>query len=136
MLMITRRRIFALLLFFCTAHTAWAQKKPLNHDVYDGWETISASAISDDGRFIYYIVNPQAGDGRLVVTNPDNQHIGGIARAADARFSPDGNYLLAHIKPLYEETRQAKIKKKKADEMPKDSLAIFTLQTAALQKIP
>jgi len=134
--MITRRRIFALLLFFCTAHTAWAQKKPLNHDVYDGWETISASAISDDGRFIYYVVSPQAGDGRLVVTTPENQQIGRIERASNARFSPNGEYIVAHIEPLYEETRQAKIKKKKADEMPKDSLAIFTLETAALQKIP
>ncbi len=131
----TTFRFFAFFLFICVQPT-WAQKKPLNHDVYDGWETISSTAISDDGRFIYYIVDPQAGDGRLVVTNPHNQPIGRIERAANARFSADGIYLVAHIKPLYEETRQAKIKKKKADEMPKDSLAIFTLETAALQKIP
>lgn len=133
--MITHR-IYALLLFFCSAHTAWAQKKPLNHDVYDGWETISSSAISDDGHFIYYIVNPQAGDGRLVITTRENQHIGRIERAEDARFSPNGDYIIAHIKPFHEETRQAKIKKKKADEMPKDSLAIFALETATLQKTP
>src|SRR5690606_24347920 len=88
------------------------------------------------GRFIYYVVSPQAGDGRLVVTTPENQQIGRIERASNARFSPNGEYIVAHIEPLYEETRQAKIKKKKADEMPKDSLAIFTLETAALQKIP
>src|SRR5690606_4152895 len=91
---------------------------------------------SDDGHFIYYIVSPQAGDGRLVITTPENRQIGRIERASDARFSPNGDHVVAHIKPLYEETRQAKIKKKKADEMPKDSLAIFTLETAALQKIP
>lgn len=108
----------------------------MDHAVYDSWESIGSSAISDDGRFIYYIVNLQAGDGRLVVTNPENQHIGRIERAAKARFSADGQYLLAHIEPLYEETRQARIKKKKADELPKDSLAIFTLETAELQKIP
>src|SRR3546814_1611856 len=76
----TSPRIFAFLLLFCIASTAWAQKKPLDHDVYDGWETIGSSAILDDGRYIYYIVNPQAGDGRLVVTNPDNQHLGRIDR--------------------------------------------------------
>ncbi|MGV3760963.1 alpha/beta hydrolase family protein [Parapedobacter sp.] len=132
---ITTPQLFAFLLLVCVK-TTWAQKKPLNHDVYDGWEAISSSVISDDGRFIYYIVNPQAGDGRLVVTSPHSQPVGRIERAADARFSADGKYIIAHIKPLYEETRQAKIKKKKAEEMPKDSLAIFTLETAALQKIP
>ena len=134
--MTTAHRIFALLLFVCGAHSAWAQKKPLDHDVYDDWETISASAIADDGRFIYYIVSPQAGDGQLVITNPANQQVGRIDRATNARFSPNGNYLVAHIEPHYEETRQAKIKKKKKDEMPKDSLAIFMLETATLEKIP
>jgi len=132
----TVHRIFAFLIFSCGAHSTWAQKKPLNHDVYDAWETISSSAIADDGRFIYYIVSPQAGDGQLVITNMANQQVGRIDRATNARFSPDGNYLVAHIQPHYEETRQAKIKKKKTDEMPKDSLAIFMLETATLEKIP
>ncbi|MFB2120265.1 prolyl oligopeptidase family serine peptidase [Parapedobacter sp. 2B3] len=134
--MTIKQQVFALLALICGIHTAWAQNKPLDHDAYDGWETISSSAITDDGHFIYYIVNPQAGDGRLVITNPHNQQVGRIDRASKANFSPNGNYLLAHIEPFYEETRAAKIKKKKADEMPKDSLAIFSLETAALQKIP
>lgn len=134
--MMTVHRIVIFLLLICGAHTTWAQKKPLDHGVYDGWETISASAISDDGHFIYYVIRRQAGDGRLVITNPDNQQVGRIDRAADARFSSDGKYLISLIEPLYEETREAKIAKKKADEMPKDSLAIFSLETAALQKIP
>src|SRR5690606_30414254 len=134
--MMTAHRIVVFLLLICGAHTAWAQKKPLDHGVYDGWETISSSAISDDGRYIYYIVSPQAGDGRLMVTTPDNQQIGHIDRASGATFSSDGKYLFALIEPHYEETRAAKIKKKKADEMPKDSLAIFILETSTLQKIP
>lgn len=141
-IMVTHR-IFAFLLFIGSIHTTWAQKKPLDHSVYDTWESISASAISDDGRFIYYVINLQAGDGQLVITNRDNQQLGRIDRATDARFSPDGKYLIARIEPRYEETRQAKIKKikakikkKEADEMPRDSLAIFSLETLALHKIP
>ena len=129
-------RIFTLLLFSCGALTASAQKKPLDHDVYDGWETISSSAITENGRFIYYVVSPQAGDGQLVITTPANQRIGRIERGTEARFSPAGDYLLAHVKPRYEETRDARIKKKEKDEMPKDSLAIFMLETATLEKIP
>ncbi|WP_262246566.1 S9 family peptidase [Parapedobacter soli] len=134
--MTATRRVFIFLLLVSTSAIAWAQKKPLDHSVYDGWETIDSAAISDDGRFIYYLVSPQAGDGRLVVTDPDNRQHGRIDRGTHARFSADGKYLIARIKPRYAETREAKIKKKKADEMPKDSLAIFTLETAALHKIP
>lgn len=134
--MMTVHRIFTFLLVICGTYTAWAQKRPLDHDVYDGWETISSTAISDDGRFIYYVVSPQAGDGQLVITNPQNQPLARIDRATNARFSADGMYLIAHIQPLYHETREAKIAKKKAEEMPKDSLAIFTLESAELQKIP
>src|SRR5690606_19378931 len=47
-----------------------------------------------------------------------------------------GDYLLAHIEPRYDETREARIKKKKTDEMPKDSLAIYLLETATLEKVP
>src|SRR5690606_5416123 len=112
------------------------QKRPLDHGVYDDWQSVSSSGISEDGHFIYYIVSPQEGDARLVITNPDNRQLGYIDRAANASFSPDGKFLIALIKPLYRETREAKIKKKKPDEMPKDSLAIFALETTALHKIP
>src|SRR5690606_30591491 len=105
-------RVFVFLLLICGAHPAWAQKKPLDHDVYDSWESIGSSAITDDGRFIYYVVSLQAGDGQLVITNPGNQQVGRIDRATNAHFSAGGKYLRAHIEPLYEETRQAKIKKK------------------------
>src|SRR5690606_22553212 len=39
-------------------------------------------------------------------------------------------------KPTFMETRQARIDKKKADEMPKDTLAILSLASLTLDKIP
>lgn len=124
------------LFFLFATYAAVAQKKPLGHDVYDGWQSVTASNITHDGRFIYYVVSPQEGDGQLVVTTPGNQPIGQLDRATGATFSPDGKFLIALVKPLYRETREAKIKKKKPDEMPKDSLAIFSLETAAIVKLP
>lgn len=132
----TRKLFFSGLLSFAVFFTAFAQKKPLDHQVYDGWQQISMSAISKDGRFVYYIVNPQEGDGYLTITTPDNRTVGRIARAANPTITADGKFLIALIKPLYSQTRAAKIKKKKPEEMPKDSLAIFTLETAELLKIP
>ncbi|WP_257957464.1 alpha/beta hydrolase family protein [Parapedobacter tibetensis] len=125
---------FLILLFVGTA--TMAQKKPLDHGVYDGWQSVSSSAITKDGHFIYYVVSPQEGDAQLAITTPENKPVGHIDRAVNAGFSPDGKFLIALIKPFYSDTREAKIKKKKPDEMPKDSLAIFTLETSALHKIP
>ena len=55
-------------------------------------------------------------------------------RATDFKISLDGTKAVYKIKPRYEETRQARIKKKKADQMPKDSLAILDLQTGSVEK--
>lgn len=129
------QRITACLMLLMAAHSVYAQKKPLDHTVYDAWQSISSSAISKDGRFIYYVVSPQEGDSQLIITTPDNRPIGRIDRGTNATFSPDGKFLVALIKPFYADTREAKIKKKKPDEMPKDSLAIFSLDTPAVVKV-
>jgi hypothetical protein len=44
--------------------------------------------------------------------------------------------LIIKIKPSFEETRKAKIGKKKPEQMPKDSLAILTLSNGNINKIP
>ncbi|SEK97392.1 alpha/beta hydrolase family protein [Parapedobacter koreensis] len=132
----TMQQIAIFFLLFFVTNVVVAQKKPLDHSVYDGWQNISTSAISKDGHFIYYIISPQEGDAQLVVTTPSNQQLGRIDRAANVNFSPDEKFLVALIKPFYRDTREAKIKKKKPDEMPKDSLAIFALATSGIEKIP
>ncbi|MGL4780714.1 MAG: hypothetical protein ACRCXN_07785, partial [Bacteroidales bacterium] len=42
-----------------------AQKKVLDHTVYDSWKVISRTNLSKDSRFISYEINPQKGDGVL-----------------------------------------------------------------------
>lgn len=42
---------------------------------------------------------------------------------------------MAQIKPLFSQTREAKIKKKKAADMPKDSVAIIDLYDGSIKKI-
>ncbi len=61
------RRIFlgmALLIpFFVSAQT----KKPLDHTVYDSWQTIGEKLISNNGKWVLYTIDPQEGDGELVI---------------------------------------------------------------------
>ena len=44
-----------------------------------------------------------------------------------AKFTENNAFLIAKIKPKFDETRKAKIGKKKPEEMPKDSFAIAEL---------
>jgi dipeptidyl aminopeptidase/acylaminoacyl peptidase len=124
-----------LFLFACT--TAIAQtKKPLTHAVYDGWKSIGERAISNDGKYAVYAINPQEGDGVLVIHDVQTGKKQEEERGYGAIISQDNKYVFYKIKPRFADTRQAKIKKKKADEMPKDSFAIAVLGTDSIVKLP
>lgn len=111
-----------------------AQKKPLDHSVYDRWESIGAKGISNDGKWILYSVTPQQGDAVLNIYHTATKKTLQINRVTDADFTEDSRYAAFLIKPFYQETRKAKIKKKKADELPQDSLGITDLATATTRK--
>jgi hypothetical protein len=50
----------------------WSQKKPLDHTVYDGWQSLGERKINNDGTWIAYTVEPQEGDGKLVLQKTDS----------------------------------------------------------------
>jgi len=131
---------FLLLLTFLTIYfTATAQKtskKPLNQSVYDAWQSIENERISNDGKWILYVVKPQDGDANLVVTDSKNSGRINIARADTARFTFDSKYVIALIKPFFKDIRQAKIKKKKPADFPKDTLCIITNGKSSVEKVP
>ena len=122
------------MVFLCMKTSA--QKKELDHTVYDSWQSIRETSFHPQGKYIIYAIVPQEGDGRFIIRNVKTGNELNIARATQAVFTENGEYLVAKIKPSFIETRKAKIDKKKADEMPKDSLVIVELATNTIQKIP
>ena len=122
------------MVFLCMKTSA--QKKELDHTVYDSWQSIRETSFHPQGKYIIYAIVPQEGDGRFIIRNVKTGNEFNIARATQAVFTENGEYLVAKIKPSFVETRKAKIDKKKADEMPKDSLVIVELATNTIQKIP
>lgn len=115
----------------------FAQKKPLDHTVYDSWQNIGERAVSNDGQWVVYSVLPQEGDGELIIKsmkNDDWKMI--IPRGNHAVVSEDSKYVVFKISPKFADTREAKIKKKKPDEMPKDSLCIIALSDFKIRKFP
>lgn len=113
-----------------------AQKKPLDHSVYDGWQSIGAKSISNDGKFAVYLVTPQEGDGTLVIQATDNSWKKEIPRGYNAAITEDNRFVVFRIRPLFKDTRDARIKKKTPDQQPKDSLGIYEPARDSLQKIP
>src|ERR1051325_6915457 len=103
---------------------ASAQKKPLTHSVYDTWQNINERYISNNGKWVVYTITPQEGDATLVIQATDNSYRKEIPRGYAAAITEDSRFVICKVRPLFSATRDAKIKKKKPDEMPKDSLVI------------
>ncbi|GAO44274.1 S9 family peptidase [Flavihumibacter petaseus] len=128
----------SLLLFCCLLAVAVvvAQKQPLNHQAYDSWQSVGQQLVTADGRYAAYAVGVQEGDGTLEIKALQGKWQRIVPRGYQASFSDDGHYLVCKIKPLFRETREAKIKKKSPAEMPKDSLAIVLLGTDSIRIVP
>ncbi|MBL7703289.1 MAG: S9 family peptidase [Ferruginibacter sp.] len=121
-------------LLFTGVNVSAQVKKPLDHSVYDGWRSVGERLISNDGQYIVYAINPQEGDGELIIQNAATLEKKTIARGYNAVITEDSRYVVFKIKPIFQETRQAKIKKKKADDMTKDSIGIVELGKEAVVK--
>lgn len=124
---------FCLLLW---AGSLEAQKKPLDHTVYDGWQSISERLLSNDGKFLAFTVNPQEGDGTLYLQSVQGDAKLTIPRGYSAQFSDNSQFLVLRIKPSFKETRDARVKKKRPDEMPKDSICYVALNSMKMVKMP
>ena len=130
------KNIFILCFILIAAFATAQNKKPLTHDVYDGWKSVGERMISNDGNYAVYTINPQEGDGELTIHNLVTQTKKTIARGYSALITQDSRYVVFKIKPIFQETRQAKIKKKKPDEMAKDTLAMVELGKDSVLKLP
>ena len=121
-----------LLVGLSLALSAAAQKKPLDHTVYDAWEGMGERRISDDGNWIAFVTDVQEGDAWLTVVRADGSDRRVYPRGYGLSFSPDSRMLVFRIRAPYAQTRQARIRKVRPDDMPKDSLAIVLLGTDSI----
>ncbi len=138
----------------------FAQKRPLTHQDYDSWKSIQASQLSRDGKWVAYALMPQDGDGEIIVRNvatgaelktgrgyrpptpPPDPEAGGsqAGGAANARlvrpvFTADSRFVIFTIEPNKADLAQARKDKKKPEDMPKNALGIFDLNSGQLQRI-
>ncbi len=116
--------------------SAFAAKPPLDHSVYDDWKSVSGLTVQNDGEWARWTVAPQEGDVMLRFYNVRTGKTWDVPRASQAKISEDATKAVFKIAPAFKETRQARIDKKKPNEMPKDSLGILDLATGHIEKYP
>ncbi len=130
------RSAFLLLTGCVLSYFSTAQKKPLDHTVYDGWQRVGEKQVSPNGNWVAYTIDPQEGDGNLYMKGLGERSTErNIPRGYNLQFEPNSRFLFARIKPPFADTRAAKIKKKKPEEMPKDSFLMVDLTLDSLRKI-
>ena len=130
-----RLTLIALLILIGTI--ASAQKKPLDHSVYDNWESVGTTLLSPDGRVLVYQVAKQEGDATLYIrTFGKTGREVVITRGYNPSVTEDGEHVICLVKPEYAKTRQEKIKKVQKEKTSKDSLAIIDVKSGIIKMFP
>jgi dienelactone hydrolase len=138
-------------------------KRPLRHSDYESWNAIREQHLSPDGKFLAYVVDPEEGDGQLIVRNlstgvewrrphgsrpappaPNPAEIGprqpGAGRQLDGAggglaFTADSRTVVYRIYPSKEEMDKARKARRTAEQMPKSALGILDLGTGKVTRI-
>lgn len=133
------------LLLFAVAFSSFAQKKsnntppqkkPLSHAVYDQWKEITQKSLTPDGSYAAITINPQDGDGKVVFFNLKTGAQDSVKRADNMNLTYDNKYAVFKIKPQQKLVKDLRRQKKKKEDLPKDSLAIYSFSTRKTEKIP
>lgn len=112
-----------------------SQRKPLSHTVYDSWKEITYKSISSDGNYAAFTINPQDGDGKVIFYHLRSNNQDSIKRAADILISYDSRFAVFKIKPQQKLVKDLRRQKKKKDDLPKDSLGIYSFGARKTEKI-
>lgn len=125
---------YTLFLFLLISAPLIAQKKVLDHTVYNGWKKVGDVKVSDNGKYSAYTIKPHRGDGYLYIVNNETGRKDSIFRGIGPVFSGDNSFLAFKITPGFDTLRKNELNKVKKDKWPKDSLGIYLLESSTLKK--
>ena len=116
MLAVMTRRLHAvpctltvLLALFVSGSPAAQSKRALTHDDYDAWKSLGSTTYSSNGKWMAFTVNPDWGDGVMMVQEVDGDTVHEHERGSSPRFSPDNRYVVFTIAKSKVEERRKKI---------------------------
>jgi hypothetical protein len=115
----------------------FAQQKPLEIADVNRWRKIEQTQVTADGQWVAYLLTPTTqGDNTLCLWNAQTQQTTTFERAAEPKFSEDGQYLVLKIKPPLDTLKAQRRRKVKDEDLPADTLGIYALASGSLQKFP
>lgn len=143
---------------FLSTQAAFAEKRPLTPQDYDGWRSLDTPLLSRDGRWLAYGDMPQVDDGHLVVrdlatgreyheaagarppapfppprvANPDEPP---PVRDLRITLTSDSLFAVASTFPAKAELVAARKQKKKPEEMPRNGLLLLKLATGEAVRV-
>ncbi len=125
--------LFVLVVFLAPAVFSFAQDRDdarsLEHVDYDRWNTINASAISNDGRWVMYSVRDGKDKVTLKFRQPTSNREFEIVNATGARFTDDSQFAIFRVVPDKELLEKLKKEKAKPEAMPKNQLTLLHLKS-------
>ncbi|MEL6943098.1 MAG: S9 family peptidase, partial [Bacteroidota bacterium] len=110
-------------------------KKTLGHEELVTWNNIRTEQISEDGNWIIYHLHPEQGNKSLKIYNTKTKKTATFQRAEEAELSADSRFVVFKIKTDWDTLRTLKRQKTKKEDLPKDTLGIYDLNTGDLEKI-
>ncbi|THD69287.1 S9 family peptidase [Robertkochia marina] len=126
---LTTLSIFALL-------SVHAQKKVLDHEDLERWNSIENSTLSPDGSHVAYSLFKGEKDHYLHLKDASGKEVFTYDRASNGRFSYDSKSLVFRITAWKDSVMDMKRRKVKKGDLPKDTLGIYHLGSGNLEKIP
>lgn len=115
-------------------------KKPLDHDAYDRWNSLTGADISDDGRWALYSLRPgkERAEPTLKIRGLGAGKAYEVARGTQGQFSKDNRHALYIINPDPEAVKKAEQDKVPVEKRPKARLEILHLEsgkTSAVDRV-
>ena len=131
-------RCFLSLLFLSFLLPLPAQKKILDHTVYDTWKSFGAISVTDDGKYAVCVVKEQEGRDQIIIRQLSSTKELVIRGGYQFSITPDQKYVVALIGRYYVERsndRTAPAERASEGNLPKDTLAIISLDRFFVTRI-
>ncbi|MCX8489551.1 MAG: prolyl oligopeptidase family serine peptidase [Cyclobacteriaceae bacterium] len=135
---------YSLVVLFLISFSTFSQKKnasvpvtkrPLDHSVYDNWKEIPFKSLAPDGTVAVMAINPQDGDGKAVFYHLKTNAQDSVKRAAEIGITFDSKQVVFKIKPQQKVVNELRRQKKKKEDLPKDSLGIYSVASRKIEKV-
>jgi len=125
----------------CSGTTAGLadDRKPLDHEAYDQWKSVSARALSPDGKWLSYQTSQGWSDSevrKLFVRSTESDVEYQIDRGRSASFDRAGAHLLMIVDPDPAAVKKAVADKVPEDQRPQPALSILTLADGRVRTVP